>query len=392
MANPLISNKGRLLLVEDDALLRDAISNLLRGEGYAVDEAAKGSDALDWLNRQTYNTVILDLVLPEPDVQGIDVLAQIKAEKSHLPVIAFSGKASNNIVLRTIELGVDTFLLKYLTDLDVLLDVVAKCVHKDKLTNNISQYLQDEGEYFNIKGITGDMHIYVMQYVMYFEMYLWRFKEIKARLSIFSDGNDVKVKFHSALSQERIFELFREYLSFTEQGLPAEGLFSQPVLAKDKQLLTRQLEEQIQHFTTSISQAFYLFSEKRKPGVHATGSEYALNISNIIKGLHPKRRDFAAEQLLQEAHSIVASASGLLMENNIIPAGHALMEFCHKYGLASLHESIAILLRKYDQTANEHLCGIITAGEYDRQLNQILNSFIFEVIPAVEQFPLSQRA
>ena len=392
MATPLISNKGRLLLVEDDGLLRDAISNLLRGEGYVVDEAAKGSEALNLLGRQTYNTVILDLVLPEPAFQGITVLERIKAEKSQLPVIAFSGKASNNIVLRSIELGVDTFLLKYLTDLDVLLDVVAKCIQKDKLTNNISQYLQDEGEYFNIQGITGDMHIYVMQYVMYFEMYLWRFKEIKARLSIFSDGHDVKVKFHSALPQERVFELFREYLSFTEHGLPAEGLFAQPVPGKDKQLLIRQLEEQIQHFTTSISQAFYLFSEKRKAGAHTTNSEYALNISNIIKGLHPKRRDFAVEQLLKEAHSMVALASGLLMENNIIPAGHTLMEFCHKYGLDQLHESIGLLLHQYDQTANDHLCGIIPAAEYDRQLNQILNAFIFEIIPAVEQFPLQQRA
>lgn len=59
MATPLISNKGRLLLVEDDGLLRDAISNLLRGEGYVVDEAAKGSEALNLLGRQTYNTVIL---------------------------------------------------------------------------------------------------------------------------------------------------------------------------------------------------------------------------------------------------------------------------------------------------------------------------------------------
>ena len=393
MSQQLNSFPARLLVVEDDDLLREALCNMLRKENYEVDEAATGSAALDLLSLHDYNTVILDLVLPEPQVQGVNVLWWIKADHPGLPVIAFSGKASNDIVLKTIELGVDSFLLKYLTDFDVLLDIVRKCVHKDKLTNNISKYLHEDGEYFVIRGITNDMHIYVMQFVMYFEVYLWRFKGIRAKVSMLSDGNNVKVKFESAVAQDRIFRLFGEYLSLTEHSVPADTLFEIPVSQNDKLVLSQQLSNQLINFTTSISQAFHFFqADEGHAPAEAGDAEFALNISNVIRGLQVRPRDYEFERISKEALSVGAKASDLILKNDLIPAGNALMAFCEKYQLHELSRQITYLLSKYHRATNDHLSGFANSAEYDQQLNNILNVFIFDVIPSIERFPKSKRA
>lgn len=393
MSQQLNSFPARLLVVEDDDLLREALCNLLRKENYEVDEAATGSAALDLLSLHDYNTVILDLVLPEPQVQGVNVLWWIKADHPGLPVIAFSGKASNDIVLKTIELGVDSFLLKYLTDFDVLLDIVRKCVHKDKLTNNISKYLHEDGEYFVIRGITSDMHIYVMQFVMYFEVYLWRFKGIRAKVSMLSDGNNVKVKFESAVAQDRIFRLFSEYLSLTEHSIPADTLFEIPVSQNDKLVLSQQLSNQLINFTTSISQAFHFFqADEGHAPAEAGDAEFALNISNVIRGLQVRPRDYEFERISKEALSVGAKASDLILKNDLIPAGNALMAFCEKYQLHELSRQITYLLGKYHRATNDHLKGFTNSAEYDQQLNNILNVFIFDVIPSIERFPKTKRA
>ncbi len=393
MSQHLLSPLPRLLVVEDDDLLRETLCSLLRRENYVVDEAATGSAALNLLSLYDYNTVILDLVLPEPHIQGTEVLWWIKADFPNLPVIAFSGRARNDVVLKTIELGVDSFLLKYLTDYDILLDIVRKCVHKDKLTNNISKYLQDEGEYFVIRGISSDMHIYVMQFAMFFEVYLWRFKGIRARVSILSDGNNVKVKFESDAPQERIFQLFSQYLSLAEHAVPTDTLFEIPVSQNDRRVLTQQLANQLSNFTTSISQAFYLFkTEEKSAAPSRENAEYSLNISKVIRGLQVRPRDYEYERLSKEANAASARAAGLMMKNDIIPAGNELLAFCQKYGMDEIGTQITSLLNRYHRAANAHLRGFSTPAEYDKELNNILNVFIFEVIPAVERYPKTRRA
>ena len=71
----------KLLIVEDYVPLRTSITQLLRENGYAVDDTGDGTEAVDWATKNTYTLAIIDIMLPGMD--GLDVLRAIrKAEKS----------------------------------------------------------------------------------------------------------------------------------------------------------------------------------------------------------------------------------------------------------------------------------------------------------------------
>jgi DNA-binding response OmpR family regulator len=75
----------RLLIAEDDAKLAGALARGLRGEGYAVDVAASGDQALFQARVYEYDAMILDVMLPGPD--GISVCGELRAEGRWSPVI-----------------------------------------------------------------------------------------------------------------------------------------------------------------------------------------------------------------------------------------------------------------------------------------------------------------
>ena len=75
----------RVLLVEDNAPLREALAKRLRSDGFAVDETGEGKEGL-WLALENpYSLVILDLTLPEID--GLDLLSQLRNAKRNVPVL-----------------------------------------------------------------------------------------------------------------------------------------------------------------------------------------------------------------------------------------------------------------------------------------------------------------
>jgi len=80
-----------VLLVEDDGWLRHIMAELLADDGYQVREAATGTQALDQVEKETPDAVVLDLNLPE--LSGLDVLHELRTSKQllSLPVIVLSG-------------------------------------------------------------------------------------------------------------------------------------------------------------------------------------------------------------------------------------------------------------------------------------------------------------
>ncbi len=94
---PESASVQRLVLVEDEALIRLDISECLRDIGYEVDEAASAAQALALLNAQEgiVNGVIIDLGLP--DRRGDDLAADLRAANPSLPIIIASGFSSNEV-------------------------------------------------------------------------------------------------------------------------------------------------------------------------------------------------------------------------------------------------------------------------------------------------------
>jgi DNA-binding response OmpR family regulator len=102
---------GKLLLVEDEHLLRRLIAQFLRGEGFEIVEAADGHQgATFFTSRGPFDLVLLDLNLPV--VSGVDVCRRIKSEQPLQPVIICSAAILDNHVEALQALDVDQFLTK----------------------------------------------------------------------------------------------------------------------------------------------------------------------------------------------------------------------------------------------------------------------------------------
>jgi DNA-binding response OmpR family regulator len=115
---------GKLLLVEDEAVLRRLIADFLRGEGFEVVEAADGSQgATLYAGHCPFDVVLLDLNLPL--LSGVDVCRRIKALRPQQPVLICSAAILDWHVEALHELQVDQFLTKPYHPLD-LLDRIAR--------------------------------------------------------------------------------------------------------------------------------------------------------------------------------------------------------------------------------------------------------------------------
>jgi two-component system response regulator (stage 0 sporulation protein F) len=78
-----------ILLIEDDAAVRGILSRMLEGAGYGVIQATNGADGLRLWREQGPDLVLTDIQMP--DMNGIEVIVQLRAFAPHLPVIAMSG-------------------------------------------------------------------------------------------------------------------------------------------------------------------------------------------------------------------------------------------------------------------------------------------------------------
>lgn len=108
----------RLLLVEDDPMIGEAVQDLLRAEHYAVDWARDGDAADTALRTQTYDLVLLDIGLPRRD--GLTVLRDLRTRKDRTPVVVATARDAVAQRIEGLDAGADDYVLKPY-DLDELL-------------------------------------------------------------------------------------------------------------------------------------------------------------------------------------------------------------------------------------------------------------------------------
>ncbi|MBU2738252.1 response regulator transcription factor [Acidithiobacillus concretivorus] len=100
----------RILLVEDDRMIGEAISVALRDAAYAVDWTRDGETALQAIANQEYQAILLDLGLPKLD--GCTVLQRVRAIGSDLPIIIISARDALSDRIEGLDLGADDYLVK----------------------------------------------------------------------------------------------------------------------------------------------------------------------------------------------------------------------------------------------------------------------------------------
>ena len=99
-----------ILLVEDESRVADFIRRGLSAEGWAVDHAADGEDALEHAASNSYDVILLDLMLP--GIQGQDVCRKLRARKSKTPILMLTALDSPEEKVDGLKIGADDYLAK----------------------------------------------------------------------------------------------------------------------------------------------------------------------------------------------------------------------------------------------------------------------------------------
>jgi len=104
------SNATKILIVDDDQAVRASLARVLTDDGFHVEEASSGFDAVRMVETGDYALVILDLRMP--NLGGLTVLQHVHTRHPAIPVIVMTGFASIENAKESIELGAFDFLLK----------------------------------------------------------------------------------------------------------------------------------------------------------------------------------------------------------------------------------------------------------------------------------------
>ncbi len=113
----------KLLVVDDEKAMANAIRDNLEYEGFRVDCAYGGQSALDRLLAEKYSLVVLDVMMP--DIDGFDVLSNLRKNNDTTPVIFLTARSSEADKLRGLGLGADDYVVKPFSILELIARVKA---------------------------------------------------------------------------------------------------------------------------------------------------------------------------------------------------------------------------------------------------------------------------
>lgn len=100
----------KILLIEDEQRVAEAVQAILEKEGYRTDVVYDGLSGLDYILSDTYDLVLLDIMLPK--LNGIDILKNARHEGITVPIILLSARAEADEKIQGLDAGADDYLVK----------------------------------------------------------------------------------------------------------------------------------------------------------------------------------------------------------------------------------------------------------------------------------------
>src|SRR5258708_10375942 len=144
----------RVLVVDCETDVREAIRMTLEYEGYRIDEARSGKDGIDKAAKTPYDAILLDIKMPVLD--GIEVLENLKEQHVGSPVIMVSGHADIATAVECTKRGAFDFLEKPLNR-DKLLLSVRNAVRQQKLEEEVVEFREREARDYQLVGESDSM-------------------------------------------------------------------------------------------------------------------------------------------------------------------------------------------------------------------------------------------
>lgn len=120
-------NETKILLADDEEALRELLREQLSAQGYTIDEAQDGVEAVEKLQQHSYHLAILDINMPRKT--GLDVLRHIREQNLPVRVIMLTGRLGFSVGSESMLLGADEYITKPF-DLDYLEMAIKKVLAK----------------------------------------------------------------------------------------------------------------------------------------------------------------------------------------------------------------------------------------------------------------------
>jgi DNA-binding response OmpR family regulator len=133
----------RILTIEDDPAIRRGIVDALRFAGYTPLEAANGKVGLEMAVGQSYDLLLLDLVLPQMD--GLEVLAEMRKVRPTQPVIILTARGAEDDRVRGLRLGADDYVIKPFSVKELLARIEAVLRRSPERPRDVGQIALPDG-------------------------------------------------------------------------------------------------------------------------------------------------------------------------------------------------------------------------------------------------------
>jgi DNA-binding NtrC family response regulator len=146
------SAAGSVLIIDDEAEIRESLQTLLELEGYEVDTAASGEEGVSRTSERAFDLVLLDLALP--DRNGIDLLAELRAHDPDICVIMITAYGTVENAVRAMQAGAANFVQKPWDNEKLLADVRAAVARHRAEEENI-QLKRALKQRYNFESIVG---------------------------------------------------------------------------------------------------------------------------------------------------------------------------------------------------------------------------------------------
>lgn len=112
----------KLIVVEDDAVIGNVLTLKLKSEGFDVENATDGSEGITLIEKNKYDLIILDLIMPVMD--GFEVLEKLKEMGIKIPVVVMSNLGQQEDIERAKSLGAIDYLIKANTPLNKIVEYI----------------------------------------------------------------------------------------------------------------------------------------------------------------------------------------------------------------------------------------------------------------------------
>jgi two-component system OmpR family response regulator len=126
-----MANTRRLLVIEDDPDIAEVLRVNLQDEGFAVDHVGDGTTGLARIEAESFDLVVLDLMLP--GVDGFDICRRIRMQRDYTPLVITSARSAESHRILGLELGADDYLTKPYSVLELAARIRALFRRVDRL-------------------------------------------------------------------------------------------------------------------------------------------------------------------------------------------------------------------------------------------------------------------